>query len=1323
MAGQGSPQFDRPTAASRRLALATVALALACFSALAPRVTQAEDLDVRLRIAWGGGEASVWQGSIRLSAGTLSEVTPLGLEADDPGSMHLVTDAAGQSLRIHPRTPRTYDGCDVRIQAPSDAALIVEFASPAAPPNQSEQPEIPLAQIVKELAQFPLDARNNRLLVERSPGDALRVKLPQDHLVFSPSENLELDVLLNPADIAPGTYLLAASLLTARSDEQLWNEDQELKQGDDESSAQADLKIPLPVTEGVYDVRLALYPKRLTTSLVRGKPIHSRKVQVVVVAPVKPVTQAGAEWQVEYEFDPASPNWWERVKRLPSSLRLPSLPPPPVGSGLVKTRQHLGKAWVELPPLAWQAYPLSVSTPGQPHILEIEYPSDLPQTLGISIVEPNAAGQVGPIGLDSGIDVFPPGPGHEAGVRRHKLTFWPHTASPVVLLVNRRAGDAAWYGRVQLKAGPAELPPLVIPPQRHATRTLAASYEKPLFVENFSATEALDPATARSLDDWQTFLTAGQRLVETLQHTGRNAAVIAVACEGSALYPSDLLQPTPKYDSGSFFESGQDPVRKDVLELLFRLFDRAGIQLVPAVQFSAPLPALEAIRLGETAATVGLEPVGPDGRTWLARNGARRGMGVYYNALDERVQRAMIDVVRELGERYGHHPSFAGVAVQLAPESYSLLPDETASYDDATWAAFSAAKQIELPAGDGPELARRAALLRGEALEPWLDWRSERIAELYSRMRSELARERGSARLYLTAGELFTSRQLQVALRPTTAEDRDAGRLLRMLGLDAEALAKRNVILPRPHRVVPSFATAHDLQSHWNRAAGVDAALSQGIRSAAEHMLEPAPLPLPQFDAVSPFGADKTRTWLVAQLQPADSRCRQRFVSSLARLDAPLIIDGGWMLPLGQEDSLEHLVKVFRRLPAEAFTLVKPTAEAADAGTVVRTLKKAGRTYFYAVNDAPWPVDLELEFTAAERPAITAWAAERSPQVRHDGERTAWSVRLEPFDLVGGELDTEQVELTTYRAAPPAEAIDFLAKQVRDVRLAANALRSPPAKQVLSNPSFERDGDGGAIAGWVHAAGPGVTVEVDPLDGHRTSRSLHVVSRSNGAGPAPVVWVRSEPFAAPQSGRASLVAWIKVADANQQPKLRLAIEGKLDGKPDYRRANVGASEDGRPVKPLTTEFAPYRFPLTDLPLAGMTELRVGFDLMGEGEIWIDEVQVFDLWFEEQERDDLLKDIATADVQIAAGQLADGQRFLDGYWARFLTRHSPQAARRAMASAAAGGSNAGSERPGAVAHRATEGPPLPMPAASGGRKASKAEPSTWNRVKGWLPKWR
>jgi hypothetical protein len=224
MTGQGRPQFGPPRwlrscadQAAARLASAALICALVVLSTVPAR---AAELDVRLRIAWGGGESSAWQGDIMLSEGTLSEVVPLGLEADDPGSLQLVD---GLGVRIHPRTPRGYDGCDVRITAPADAKLLIEIGPEGA--LETTPIAVPLADVIKGIAQFPLDERQNRLLVQRSPGDAIRVALPKDHLVFSPGESLALEVSLNPADW-PATTYLSPPLLVART-EQAWNSDVE----------------------------------------------------------------------------------------------------------------------------------------------------------------------------------------------------------------------------------------------------------------------------------------------------------------------------------------------------------------------------------------------------------------------------------------------------------------------------------------------------------------------------------------------------------------------------------------------------------------------------------------------------------------------------------------------------------------------------------------------------------------------------------------------------------------------------------------------------------------------------------------------------------------------------------------------------------------------------------------------------------------------------------------------------------------------------------------------------------------------------------------
>jgi len=75
-----------------------------------------------------------------------------------------------------------------------------------------------------------------------------------------------------------------------------------------------------------------------------------------------------------------------------------------------------------------------------------------------------------------------------------------------------------------------------------------------------------------------------------------------------------------------------------------------------------------------------------------------------------------------------------------------------------------------------------------------------------------------------------------------------------------------------------------------------------------------------------------------------------------------------------------------------------------------------------------------------------------------------------------------------------------------------------------------------------------------------------------------------------------------------------------------------------------------------LPARGLTDLRVAIDLMGPGEVWIDDVQVFDLWFDKNERNELLKKIALASFYLGQGEVVECDQVLRGYWPEFLRRY-------------------------------------------------------------------
>ena len=151
----------------------------------------------------------------------------------------------------------------------------------------------------------------------------------------------------------------------------------------------------------------------------------------------------------------------------------------------------------------------------------------------------------------------------------------------------------------------------------------------------------------------------------------------------------------------------------------------------------------------------------------------------------------------------------------------------------------------------------------------------------------------------------------------------------------------------------------------------------------------------------------------------------------------------------------------------------------------------------------------------------------------------------------------------------------------------------------------------------------------------------------------PVASLLSRPFAPPSTGRLAISVWLRVADAARQPPLRLALEGKLNGQVFYRCAQVGFGGSGSQAEPIYPEWSRYVSQVDDLPLEGLTSLRVRFDLMGPGEVWIDDVQLYHLLFSRAEMVELSKLISLADVKLQSRQIGDCLHLLEGYWPQFL----------------------------------------------------------------------
>jgi hypothetical protein len=272
-------------------------------------------------------------------------------------------------------------------------------------------------------------------------------------------------------------------------------------------------------------------------------------------------------------------------------------------------------------------------------------------------------------------------------------------------------------------------------------------------------------------------------------------------------------------------------------------------------------------------------------------------------------------------------------------------------------------------------------------------------------------------------------------------------------------------------------------------------------------------------------------------------------------------------------------------------------------------------------------------------------------ELEREPQRLTWTVQLQPYDLIGARLSAPDVRIRDWRVVLGREVLVRLRQAVDDMRRRIVQLRTPAPLPVLTNPGVELPVNEGVLAGWEHAQGDGIRVRIDDSSSHEGQKSLHL--RSDG----PVAWVRSNPFATPATGRLAVWMWLKVADPDRQPPLQLAIEGRLDGEAYYRPARVGAAtaSQGPSPPPLTTNWEAYLVRVDNLP-PQVTDLRVAVDLMGAGEVWIDDVRVYDLWFAQTERNELVKLNALADLYLGKGAAVDCDRIVSSYWAEFLRRH-------------------------------------------------------------------
>jgi len=145
----------------------------------------------------------------------------------------------------------------------------------------------------------------------------------------------------------------------------------------------------------------------------------------------------------------------------------------------------------------------------------------------------------------------------------------------------------------------------------------------------------------------------------------------------------------------------------------------------------------------------------------------------------------------------------------------------------------------------------------------------------------------------------------------------------------------------------------------------------------------------------------------------------------------------------------------------------------------------------------------------------------------------------------------------------------------------------------------------------------------------------------------------SAPFMPPASKRLSVAIRAKAGESNQQPQVRMIL--RAGGKTYYPWSGIGG---GHIDRGLNNEWKEFVFRVSQLPPIG-PDLQIGIEVTGRGEVFLDDVQLFDiLALDDEEVSELATLMTFMNYLRENGMVSDCLRSLNGYWPQYLMKNVP-----------------------------------------------------------------
>jgi hypothetical protein len=712
-------------------------------------------LEIGIRIVWGHEMSRNYVGEIEAVQSNIKSAVQIGIDPDDSGLFP--KDSKGKYLIRDSET--RFGGCDLVVRGAWNGQIIIRLRSETADRavnetdvwQSHEEVRLSIADCIDGAKELSL-ASPARVVVDRIPGDRLRVVSEQDDWIFEPNEPLAFQMIPSATAWKNQAANLEWSMIR-KSDNATILEQSTVVSLDSVGNASPVTMHALtaPTIPGVYELQIALEPKRFLPNLGSQRSAVRRNIQFVVCPALDFTNTSTDTASVAAEIRWKQRSYLKKDQQLDSAHttrrrllvweRFASTIPLWKGNS-----RSSDEPIVELEPGGSFRVPVELSRDKLPVLLGLDFPM-LWDKCEIRILQSgNNKQSVAPIMTahlsPSNRELLSPYYQKSETLYHRELQFTSPIKNVIMEIYNPSKTTPLRLENLQLRQ--------VNTPQRMQTDQTASS----AWMTSVLSTDQLRSMLAQGrrvagtpYDTWESVELAFTPWLQSCQREGYSSVSIPVLSQESTIYPSNQFVSVPWLDTGRFDQFGRDPNPKDIVRWLYHQTHSLGLTFLPVFEWNGSLSSFAS---------------NPEATEEMLQSADDSSSRPRWNPLHPKIQKEIQSVLIEFEQRYRNAPGYSGYALHIQPESHLNIAAPLSLLPDMILDRFATKLKGNLPS----EPARRREAILGVGANAFDLWQRQQVYD------SIVAWKRDIRRIYYQPNTNFSGLKVEsidvVTILPST---------------------------------------------------------------------------------------------------------------------------------------------------------------------------------------------------------------------------------------------------------------------------------------------------------------------------------------------------------------------------------------------------------------------------------------------------------------------------------------------------------------------------------------------------------------------------